>query len=80
MTVKGGLLALSALSLVSLVMLVSSPDEAYRWVQQSTKLAEVADDLRGDRNPVSPVGQIPTCSCGRRGRAAGISGSTGRPG
>ena len=41
MTVKGGLLALSALSLVSLVMLVSSPDEAYRWVQQSTNSAIV---------------------------------------
>jgi hypothetical protein len=35
MTVKTGYLALSVLALLSLVMLVGSPDEAYRWVEQS---------------------------------------------
>ena len=35
MTVKSGLIALSVLALVTLVMLVSSDDEAYRWVEQS---------------------------------------------
>lgn len=41
MTVKGGLIALSVLCLVSLLMLVSSSDEAYRWVDQSTNSAIV---------------------------------------
>jgi len=36
MTVKSGLIALSALCLVSLVMLVVPEDEAYQWVNQST--------------------------------------------
>lgn len=39
MTIKSGLLALSGLGLVTLVMLVSSEDEAYRWVEHSTASA-----------------------------------------
>lgn len=35
MTVKTGYVALSVLALASLVMLVGSSDEAYRWVEQS---------------------------------------------
>lgn len=41
MTVKGGLIALSGLALASLLMLVSSPNEAYRWVDQSRNSAIV---------------------------------------
>ncbi len=41
MTVKSGFTALSALCLVSLVMLVIPDDEAYRWVDQSTNSAIV---------------------------------------
>lgn len=41
MTVKGGLVALSVLSLASLVMLVGSADEAYRWVDLSRNSAIV---------------------------------------
>lgn len=39
MTVKSGFTALSALCLVSLVMLIIPDDEAYRWVDQSTNSA-----------------------------------------
>ncbi len=41
MTVRSGFIALSSLALVSLVMLVGSPDEAYRWVDQSGAAAVV---------------------------------------
>lgn len=41
MTIKSGLMALSALCLVSLVMLVIPDDEAYRWVDQSSNSAIV---------------------------------------
>ncbi len=41
MTVKSGLIALSVLALVTLAMLVTSDDEAYRWVEQSPRSAGV---------------------------------------